>query len=547
MRDNPISRAALRVREALGSFRGTAWLIGGAEGEISHTIRQGCLAAIMIMVGSWGVGWLAETPGSVLAWHPGLLPVRATTAGAILCTVALVVGALLLLRSWMRLAQRIGNWDGASVRTMYRALIAWGTPLLLTFPIFSRDVFSYLAQGRVLHAGLNPYEHGVSELPGWFAAGADGLWAESPSPYGPLFLMMARGVWFASFGVPEISIVLFRLLAVAGVVLMCLVIPRLATAFGSAPGWALWLCLLNPLSLIVFIPAAHNDGLMIGLMLAGAWYAVQRRRVVALLLLIAAIAIKPIALVVLPFMVLLSLKSTASYASRMREWVLAGVVAVVLLVGGGYALGVGLGWFTAALSAGSATFQAAPMGLLGLGIGHLAALLMPVSPTAIAEVVYACARAASAVVLAVLLLRPRLGNPVLWSAYGLTVVVLVSPVIQPWYVLWILPLYAVVHVYRGRVLVLVTLLITIMVLMSMVTHISVAQWISSVVVQGVAFAVAAVYLIYIVFFDPNTAKMFSLRQESQRWNAPRGWTSLRRLEQPSSSWSADDVYQRVAR
>lgn len=536
-------RAALRFRELLGSFAGTSWLIGGPEGQVSHTLRQGLLAVLMIMAGSWGVGWVAETVGSVLARNPWLLPVRTTTKGVIVCTVLLVLGALLLLRSWLRLSQRIGTWDEQSVPVVRRALLMWGIPLMFCLPIFSRDVFSYLAQGRVLHAGLNPYQSGVSELPGWFAAGADSLWAESPSPYGPLFLLLARGVWFVSFEIPEISIALFRLVALVGVVLMAVYIPKLARAFGSAPGWALWLCLLNPLSLMVFIPAAHNDALMIGLILAGTWYALRRRRLLAVLLLVAAVAVKPIALVLLPFAVLLTLDSTVSYAQRFREWCFAGVIALVLLIGGGYSLGVGIGWFTAALGAGSAILQSAPVGLIGLALGWVAQLGLGWDSAAVAEAFYHLARLFSGIVLALMLLRRRLGNPVLWGAYALTVVVVSSSIIQPWYVLWILPLYAVVHVYRGRVLVLVTLLLTVMVLNSMVSQLSVAQWIDTAVVQGIAFAVAAVYLIYIVFLDPNTTELFSMREESQRWNAADGWLPLRELSTPDTSWSRADIYQ----
>lgn len=499
----------------------------------------------MIMVGSWGVGYLVMAPGSWFAVHPALLPLRTTTAGVLTCAVLLAVGALLLMRSWLRLSQRVGSWNAASTAVMRRALLMWGAPLLLCFPIFSQDVFSYWAQGGLLHSGHNPYEAGVSELPGWFSVGADDLWAESPSPYGPLFLVIAQGVWFISQGVPEISVLLFRLLAVLGVVLMLVVIPKLARAFGSEPGWALWLCLLNPLSLIVFIPAAHNDALMIGLMLTGAWYALRGRRLAAVLLLVAAVAIKPIAMVMLPFAVLLSLKQTSSYLLRLREWAFAGAVAVVLLGGGGWLLGVGLGWFSAALGAGSAILQAAPVGLLGLGIGYAAHALTGADADTVAAGVYGAARLGSAVVVAALLLRRNLGNPVLWAGYALVAVVLASSIIQPWYLLWVLPLFAVVHVYRGRALVLVVLLVTVMTLLPMVGQLSVAQWLDTVLVQATAIAVAALYLLYIVLFDPNTTTLFSMRRESQRWNAGHGWQRLRELPTPQNSWAAEDIYQRA--
>ncbi|WP_147106444.1 polyprenol phosphomannose-dependent alpha 1,6 mannosyltransferase MptB [Nesterenkonia populi] len=536
-----ITRAANAARRWLSGFVLTRWLIGGPEGQASHTMRQGLLAALMIMVGSWGAGWIPLH--AAVAVHPAVLPLRTTDAGAVTSAILLVVGALLLMRSWLRLIQRVDVRSPGAVAAMRRALIMWGTPMLLCLPIFSRDVYSYMAQGRVLHAGLNPYESGVSELPGWFAEGADGLWAESPSPYGPLFLLIAQTVWFATGGSPELGILAFRALAVLGVVLMVIYIPRLAAAFGARPAWAVWLCVLNPLSLIVFLPAAHNDPLMIGLMLAGAWYSLKRKRLAAVLLVTAAVAVKPIAMVVLPFVILLALPDTRSYLLRVREWAFAGSLAGALLVAGGLALGVGLGWFTAALSAGAAVLQGAPVGLLGIGIGELAALVSGLDADAVAVTVYDVARILSAVALAAMLLKPRLGNPVLWSAYGLTVVVLASSVIQPWYVLWILPLYAVVHAYRGRVMTSIIVLITAMVLLSMVGQLSVPQWIDQWVVRGIAAGVAALYLIYLAVFDPSTSRMFTLRDRSERWNAADGWLRLRELSTPDASWRAAELSQ----
>lgn len=544
MRANLVSRNALRARSFLGQWQPTAWLIGGEEAAASHTARQGLLASIMIMLGSWGVGWLAMTPQSLLALNPVLLPLRTTTAGVVTCTVLLVFGALLLLRSWLRLSQRVGHWSAQATPIVRRTLFMWAAPLMFTLPIFSRDVYSYLAQGRVLHAGLNPYEHGVSELPGWFMEGADGLWAESPSPYGPLFLVLAQLVWFVSGGVPEIAILLFRSLSLLGIALMLYCIPRLARAFGSEPSWALWLCLLNPMTLLVFIPAAHNDALMIGLMLAGTLAGLRRKRALSIVLVVSAIAVKPIAMVVLPFILLLPLRSTAALRHRVREWAVGGTAAAVLLIAGGAALAIGMGWIAAALGAGAAVLQAAPVGLLGIGLGAAAQALTGIEAAVVTEIVYTLARAAAGAVLAWMLLRRAVGNPVLWAGYGLTLVVLTSSIIQPWYLLWLLPFYAVVHVYRGRVLVLVTTVFTVMVLLSMVGQLSVAQWINEAVIYSIAITVVTLYLIYVVFLDPNTTEFFDMRRRSQRWNAQQGWQRLRGLTPPRTSWAAEDIYEK---
>ncbi|MDR8018704.1 polyprenol phosphomannose-dependent alpha 1,6 mannosyltransferase MptB [Nesterenkonia aerolata] len=536
MRDSRLTRAASGLRDLLGRFPGTSWLIGGEEAEASHTLRQGMLGSLLIMVGSWGVGWLATTPGSVLVVNPLLLPLRTTTAGVVTCIVLLALGSLLLVRSWLRISQRLGGWGPHAVPVLRRALVMWGAPLLFTVPIFSRDVYSYIAQGRALHAGLNPYETGISELPGWFAEGADGLWAESPSPYGPLFLALARLIWFSSDDVPEAAVVLFRLLSLLGVVLMVVFIPRLAEGLGSDASWALWLCLLNPLSLLVFIAAAHNDALMIGLMVAGCWAMLTQRRWWGAGLLLGAVTIKPIALVVVPFAVLLLLSDTSSRRARLRQWLWIGVIAVLVLGVLGLSLRVGFGWIPAALGAGSAALPAAPVGLLGLGLGEAAAAVTAVDADTVAAVFFAVVRLFSGVVVAWLLLRPRLGNPVLWAGYGLAVVVVLSSVLQPWYLLWLLPLFAVVHVYRGRILVLVSLLITLLVVGVIVLQVSVAQWIDATTVQLIGVGVGLAYLVYLLFFDPNTAELFDISRRSERWNRSEGWARLRELSSPAVSW-----------
>ena len=36
------------------------------------------------------------------------------------------------------------------------------------------------------------HEHGIDVIPGWFDDGADPMWVESPTPYGPLYLLVER-------------------------------------------------------------------------------------------------------------------------------------------------------------------------------------------------------------------------------------------------------------------------------------------------------------------------------------------------------------------
>ena len=46
-----------------------------------------------------------------------------------------------------------------SERRLWVVWAAWCLPLVVAPALFSRDVYSYLAQGTILHLGLSPYHH----------------------------------------------------------------------------------------------------------------------------------------------------------------------------------------------------------------------------------------------------------------------------------------------------------------------------------------------------------------------------------------------------
>ena len=137
-------------------------------------------------------------------------------------------------------------------------------------PLFSRDVFSYAAQGEMMSHAINPYHYGPGTLgSGPYVSGVDPLWANTPAPYGPLFLMLAG--WSASLSLHHalITVVLLRLQSVAGIALIAYCIPKLARSFGRDAGPAFVLAVLNPLTLLALVGGAHNDAIMVGLLLAG--------------------------------------------------------------------------------------------------------------------------------------------------------------------------------------------------------------------------------------------------------------------------------------
>ena len=90
---------------------------------------------------------------------------------------------------------------GVPIRPLAYMLALWILPLLVVAPLFSRDVFSYAAQGEMMSHHINPYHYGPGTLgSGPYVSPVDTLWLNTPAPYGPLFLMLAG--WSASLSLP---------------------------------------------------------------------------------------------------------------------------------------------------------------------------------------------------------------------------------------------------------------------------------------------------------------------------------------------------------
>ena len=297
------TRALESVRERSARVPVLRRLTGGGENSPDIAIGQGLLASLMVMVGSWGVGWIPSSQESVLSRSRFLLPLRVEMLGVVALHAAAGTGLHAALPRLAAVAPTHPDRRRRDrLRVLRRAIWTWSVPLFFSFPILSKDVYSYLGQGRLMHAGRSPYQDWVSQLPGWFAQGSDSLWAESSSPYGPLFLMFARFTYFVSGGVPEYGVAMMRLVAVAGVALCLYAIPRLAEHTGGDGAWALWISVANPLFLLNMIAGVHNDGLMIGGVLLGFLLVFRKRHVLGVLVAALAVAIKPIVVLVLPFL-----------------------------------------------------------------------------------------------------------------------------------------------------------------------------------------------------------------------------------------------------
>ena len=100
--------------------------------------------------------------------------------------------------------------------------------MLVVAPLFSRDLYSYAAQGALVARHIDPYLHGPAVLGTRFAGLVDGRWFRAPTPYGPLFVMLAGLI--TRIAGPDLltSLILLRLAALGGVVLLAIFVPAIA-------------------------------------------------------------------------------------------------------------------------------------------------------------------------------------------------------------------------------------------------------------------------------------------------------------------------------
>lgn len=414
------------------------------RGFVTRHLLTGLLGSVALAIGAIGVGWLP--PPNPPYFEPSFAIGEALRSdfGLWVSRALVIIGGALLLQSWLVLGIDVLRGSLTDLRRLWATLAAWTLPLLFVPPLFSRDVYSYFAQGKLLLAGINPYTAGVAELPGWFQDGVDPMWAETPTPYGPLWLALSRGVVAFVGDNVYLGMLMFRLLSVIGVVLLAWYLPRLAFLCGIRAPKALWLGVMNPLVLMLFVVSTHNDALMIGLTVAGLTLVGERRPVLGVLLITAAVAIKPVALVALPFAGLLWAGSRADVRRRVLRWVQTGAIAASAFAVFTAVVGTGFGWLAALSTPGQVTTWLSPPCALGMVLGRLGDHLGLGDHTdQLISVLRVVAMLVAGIILARLVLKPEGRTPVRGLALAFMALVLLGPTFQTWYLLWVIPLAAV--------------------------------------------------------------------------------------------------------
>ncbi len=374
------------------------------------------------------------------------------------------VGMGMVVFGWLWLGRltRPGKPRLAPAGALRRVILTWAVPLALAPPLFSRDVYSYLAQSKIAARGMNPYVLGPSAALGngdVLTQNVPDLWRHTPAPYGPLFITIGRGLAAVAGNNVVAGVLLQRLVALGGIALIVWALPRLAGRFGVAPVGALWLGVLNPLVLFHLVSGVHNEALMIGLMLAGLELAmsgmpvrVRRGRpppmgwaelgwlaagagVISL-----GAAVKIAALPALGFLgVVTARRLGGSWRSLVAIAALVTAIAAAVLCAFSLATGLGFGWVAALDTNGTVRSMLSPttdVAYAATGIGILIGLGNHAdAAVATTRVVGLLASVAACGTLVWATFRGRF-NPMLGLGLAMAAVVLFGATVQPWYLLW---------------------------------------------------------------------------------------------------------------
>ncbi len=357
-------------------------------------------------------------------------------------------GIVALSVAWLGLGRLIST-RAIATRDVYVIAAAWGLPLLLGPALFSRDVYSYLAQGTLVHLGIDPYRHAPAVLAHTAHAhvlgAVDPFWRNTTAPYGPLFLGIVSLVIAVAGSHLIAGVLLIRLVELIGVVLLAVFAPRLAHALGADPVRTIWWVLLSPLVLLELVAAAHNDVLMVGLLVAGVTLALERRPVAGVAVCALAATIKIPAAAAIVFTAVVWARSAPLPAERVRRLAVSAAVTIVVLAAVTAVTGLGLGWISTSVFSTPDKVRLAitPATALGWTAAHLLGDVgLGVGARGLESALGVVAFGLGVLLGAILLWRARPENIVRYLAVALIAAAICGPAAWPWYLSWGLALLA---------------------------------------------------------------------------------------------------------
>ena len=409
-------------------------------------LSRGVIGSVLVLLGGLVVSALpASTP---LLSLDLLVALRDSEFGRMLGLTTVMIGLGMLGAAWLSLCRyvvRDADLSGDSLRLVRLAALVWSVPLLIAPPLFSRDGWSYAAQGLMTSVGWSPYDFGPGVLSGPIVEAVDPRWLATVTPYGPLPLVLgdlASQVTTQPWGL----VMAHRLLALVGLALLAWAVPQLASWTGMNPALAAAIVVASPFMLANGVGGLHNDLLMVGLMAAALVLGGRGQWAYGALLGGAAAAIKLPGGLVCVGVALVSLPAGVALLGRVRRMAAVGGLAMGFVVGLGVVWGLGLGWVGALAVPGSVHTPLSMPTVLGGFLDDVAGWLgLGLRQSFLLEHTRDVATLGSLVFVGWVALTWPTGSraPALKAVTSVVAVTLLcSPVVHLWYFLWLVPFVA---------------------------------------------------------------------------------------------------------
>jgi alpha-1,6-mannosyltransferase len=408
-----------------------------------RTIALGAAGSLMMLLAAFGA---AAVPVHDPILGNGPFSFIRYGHGQMLASLILYAGFVMLVWAWVRLGRHVLDGRTGS-RPVLIAAALWTAPMIIAPAMFTRDVFSYIAQGALALQGFDPYTVGPTSLDSPdIVQNVHPFWQSTPAPYGPLFILLAKGVgWLTGTNVIA-GVVLTRVVQLIGLALLLWALPGLVRHLGGKLPTTLWLAIAGPMTVVHLVGGPHNDLLMIGFLAAGTLLVLDRKHVLGIAVVTLGVGVKATAVVALPFLVWVWAGHLSS--TRWRNFVRAAGCALATFVSifAGLTLvaGVDLGWITMLNSSSRIVNWLSLPTAAGELIHSLVGIFVDLSKDYFVTVT----RILGMLLLVIVVVRQwwlaRDGGPdaIRRAGIALFAVAILSPTTLPWYLTWGLVLTA---------------------------------------------------------------------------------------------------------
>ncbi|HWH45547.1 MAG TPA: glycosyltransferase 87 family protein [Thermoleophilaceae bacterium] len=304
---------------------------------------------------------------------------------------------------------------------------------LIAPPLLSQDAFSYIAYARLgVEHDLGPYTHAPVDIPADPVFGFAGS-KDAESVYGPAFTLLTYPL--APLGVPTAFWLLKGIAALSslGVVALVWVAVR---RLGRDPVLPAMFVGLNPHVVVHVVGGAHNEALVMLVVMAGVVLFLAGREPAGAFAATAAASLKASAGLVVPFLVLGARRVVPAVAGAALAGAL--IAGVALAAFGADALD--------ALGVLSSNQDRTSRWSFPYKTAELLGVLLPGERVDYRDAVRAAYGVAFAAVALTLMWRTwqRRIDPVTAAAWATAAILVSSAWLVPWYALWLLPLAALV-------------------------------------------------------------------------------------------------------